>query len=260
MLSHAPPVWDLPISAAPKLHFSGVGRHGALEPANAYHYPRHWCLHAYQYHGVLAIDGTPYEVHPGTVSLVPPGARFEHRWPGPDCVHYFAIFGLPAREAGSVPIPALIRLGAGFESFRASLEPVVYGAATRPLRAAARLWDLLWTLGEFPENTAENAGPHPALMHAHRWMQDHPAELLRLPQLAAHCGVSSNHLIRLFRKEHGMGPAEWHRLQRLRRAEQLLRHSNLSVKAVAAETGFTDLQQFNKLVRKHCGAPPRNLR
>jgi transcriptional regulator GlxA family with amidase domain len=29
---------------------------------------------------------------------------------------------------------------------------------------------------------------------------------------------------------------------------------------VAIETGFTDLQQFNKLVRKHCGSPPRNLR
>jgi AraC-like DNA-binding protein len=153
-----------------------------------------------------------------------------------------------------------LRLGACFEAFKNSMEPFVYGVTTRPLRAAARLWDLLWTLAEFPENTPENAGPHPALMRAHRWMQDHPAELLRLPQLAAHCGVSSNHLIRLFRKEHGIGPAEWHRLQRLRRAEQLLRHSNLSVKGVAAETGFTDLQQFNKLVRKHCGAPPRNLR
>ena len=91
-------------------------------------------------------------------------------------------------------------------------------------------------------------------------MQDHPTELLRLPKLAASCGVSTNHLIRLFRKEHGMGPAKWHRLQRMLRAEQLLQYSNLSVKAVAAETGFTDLQQFNKLVRKHCGSPPRNLR
>jgi transcriptional regulator GlxA family with amidase domain len=57
-----------------------------------------------------------------------------------------------------------------------------------------------------------------------------------------------------------MGPAEWHRLNRIRRAEQLLRHSSLTVKAVAIETGFTDLQQFNKLVRKHCGSAPRNLR
>jgi AraC family transcriptional regulator len=260
MPPHTLPIWDLPISAAPKLEFCGVGRHGELDPAHAYHYPRHWCLHAYQYRGILAIDGTPYEVHPGTVSLVQPGARFEHRWPGPDCVHYFAIFGLSRRGATSAPIPALLRLGAHFEAFKNSMEPVVYGAATRPLRAAARLWDLLWTLAEFPGNACENAGPHPALMRAHRWMQDHTAELLRLPQLAAHCCVSGNHLIRLFHKEHGMGPAEWHRLQRLRRAEQLLRHSNLSVKAVAAETGFTDLQQFNKLVRKHCGAPPRNLR
>jgi transcriptional regulator GlxA family with amidase domain len=123
---------------------------------------------------------------------------------------------------------------------------------------------MLWTLVEFSESTLKaprkDAGPHPLLLRAYRWMQDHQAELLRLPQLAAHCGTSSNHLIRIFRKEHGMGPAEWHRIQRLRRAEQLLRHSNLSVKEVAIETGFIDLQQFNKLVRKHCGAPPRNLR
>ena len=150
MPSHTPPVWDLPISAAPKLHFSGVGRHGGLESAHAYHYPRHWCLHAYQYHGILAIDDTPYEVHPGTVSLVPPGARFEHRWPGPDCVHFFAIFGLSRSGAAAVPVPALLRLGARFEAFKDSMEPVVYGATTRPLRAATRLWDLLWTLAEFP--------------------------------------------------------------------------------------------------------------
>ncbi|MFM8831583.1 MAG: helix-turn-helix domain-containing protein [Spartobacteria bacterium] len=255
-----PPLWNLPLSSCPKLEFCGVGRHGGLEQSHAYHYPRHWCLHAYQYHGIIAIEGIPYEVHPGTVSLVQPGARFEHRWPGSDCVHYFAIFGLSSRGATSVAVSALLRLGAGFEVFKSSLEPVVYGAATRPLRAAARLWDLLWTMAEFFENTTEIVTLHPVLVRAHRWMQDHSAELIHLPQLAAHCGVSANHLIRLFHKEHGMGPAEWHRLNRIRRAEQLLRHSSLSVKAVAIETGFTDLQQFNKLVRKHCGNSPRNLR
>ena len=260
MTAPKPPVWNLSISSCPKLQFCGVGRHGGLEPSHAYHYPRHWCLHAYQYHGILVIDGTPYEVHPGTVSLVQPGVRFEHRWPAPDCVHYFAIFGLSSRGATSTTVPALLRLGVGFDDFKSSLEPVVYGATTRPLRAAARLWDLLWTLAEFSENTSEVVSPHPALVRAHRWMQDHPAELINLHQLAAHCGVSANHLIRLFKKEHGMGPAEWHRLNRIHRAEQLLRHSSLSVKAVAIETGFTDLQQFNKLVRKHCGSPPRNLR
>lgn len=256
------PVWTVPISTPPKLHYSGVGRHDGIESVHAYHYPQHWCLHAYQYSGILTIDGAPYEVHPGTVSLVQPGARFEHRRPGPNCVHFFAIFGLSRGGGGgtSVSIPALLRLGGRFEAFKDSLEPVVYGATTRPLRATARLWDVLWSLTEFPESASENTGMHPAFMRAHQWMQDHPAELLRVPQLATHCAVSPNHLIRLFRKEHGMGPAEWHRLQRLRRAEQLLRHSNLSVKAVAAETGFIDLQQFNKLVRKSCGTAPRNLR
>ena len=254
------PIWNLSLSSCPKLQFCGVGRHGGLESTHTYHYPLHWCLHAYQYHGILAIDGTPYEVHPGTVSLVHPGARFEHRWPGPDCVHLHAIFGLSTRGGTPVPIPALLRLGDRFEAFKDSMEPLVYGASTRPLRAAVRLWDLLWMLAEFPENNSEIVTLHPVLMRAHRWMQDHPAELIHLPQLAAHCGVSGNHLIRLFHKEHGMGPAEWHRLNRIRRAEQLLRHSSLSVKAVAIETGFTDLQQFNKLVRKHCGSPPRKMR
>jgi len=260
MQSLSPPVWTVPISAAPKLEFSGVGRHGELEPAHAYHYPHHWCLHAYQYRGILTIDGTPYELHPGTVSLVPPGARFEHRWPGPDCVHYFAIFGLSRAGGTSVSISALLHLGESFEAFNDSLEPVIYGATTRPLRAAVRLWDLLWSLAGLPEGASSNPDPHSAVLRAHRWMQDHPAEVLRLPQLAAHCGVSGNHLIRLFRKAHGIGPTAWHRRQRLRRAEQLLRHSSLSVKAVAAETGFSDLQQFNKLVRKSCGTAPRNLR
>jgi len=34
----------------------------------------------------------------------------------------------------------------------------------------------------------------------------------------------------------------------------------MGVKAAAIECGFTDLQQFNKLVRRHRGVSPRQVR
>jgi transcriptional regulator GlxA family with amidase domain len=46
----------------------------------------------------------------------------------------------------------------------------------------------------------------------------------------------------------------------MERAEYFLRKTALPVKGIAAECGVTDLQHFNKLVRRFFGKSPRAIR
>jgi transcriptional regulator GlxA family with amidase domain len=48
--------------------------------------------------------------------------------------------------------------------------------------------------------------------------------------------------------------------RRATRAQHLLLTTNLPVKVIAAEVGVPDLQEFNKLIRRHCGHSPRAVR
>ena len=50
------------------------------------------------------------------------------------------------------------------------------------------------------------------------------------------------------------------RLRRMARARHLLVSSTLSIPAVAASVGITDLQAFNKACRRELGGSPRAVR
>ena len=48
--------------------------------------------------------------------------------------------------------------------------------------------------------------------------------------------------------------------ERFKRADTLLRESNLPIKAIAEQLGLSDLQHFNKFIRSRTGLPPRAFR
>lgn len=81
-----------------------------------------------------------------------------------------------------------------------------------------------------------------------------------LVQLARVAGVSRGHLVRVFRDEFGVGPAEAMRLLRLDRAAFLLARSNLDVQEVAAQTGFADPFHFSRRFSATYGHSPRAFR
>jgi transcriptional regulator GlxA family with amidase domain len=78
--------------------------------------------------------------------------------------------------------------------------------------------------------------------------------------LARELDVSHNHLTRSFRAATGLAPVEFIRERRVNRAEELLRHTTLPIKAIAAQVGLGDFHSFNKVMRRAKGASPRRLR
>lgn len=81
------------------------------------------------------------------------------------------------------------------------------------------------------------------------------------PDLVAdHVGLSSRQFSRLFQDNLGMTPKRFIIETRLRHARWLVENSNLSMTAIAYQTGFSDCAHFATSFKAKYGAPPTRLR
>lgn len=251
---------ELVLARPPVITAIGVGIHqnGGTEPYCA---AGRWRLHVYATPTTILAEGRAWQVAPGWTALWPPETQIEARFTGRSvhtCVH-FQIEPPPGDAAGRASIPPVQDLGARAPRIDAALHDAVQWFDRTPHRAEARLWDLLWDLTD--EHEAPSASTaHPALARARAYIQNRLAHALDVDAIAAHAGVSANQLLRLFRAELGTSTVGYIRSSRVRRAEHLLRSSELPISEIAAEVGIPDLHFFNKTMRAVTGLAPRALR
>jgi len=86
------------------------------------------------------------------------------------------------------------------------------------------------------------------------------AEDIRLPDLAAYCGMSDSVFSRFFKKNTGHGFVRYINRMRINRACMLLTESDKPVTAICFETGFNNLSNFNRQFRAVCGLTPSEYR
>jgi AraC family transcriptional regulator len=186
---------------------------------------------------------------------------------GDDCV----VLGLSAEAMGDL-LRALGRSGADKVFPRASLPPMP--------RVAALLRTLLvdGDEGFALEETAlavvrtvqralnQHEAPLPATQQseralaAARHIESQAAEPLSLDAVAAVAGVSSFHLMHIFRRSIGVTPHQYLIRMRLLRAIELLRDSALPVTTIAYEAGWADLSNFIRTFQREIGCSPRDFR
>jgi AraC-like DNA-binding protein len=83
---------------------------------------------------------------------------------------------------------------------------------------------------------------------------------LGLEQVAAAAGASVAHVQRSFRAAYGLTVIEFVQLLRVRRAQALLRETDMPVEAVAAAVGFASASYFTRLFTRLTGAGPARFR
>ncbi len=88
----------------------------------------------------------------------------------------------------------------------------------------------------------------------------HDGQPLRLPELAAHLGVTDRHLRRIFQATHGVAPQGYLSTQRLLLAKQLLTDTPMPVAQVALASGFESLRRFNAAFAERYRFNPTRLR
>ncbi len=79
---------------------------------------------------------------------------------------------------------------------------------------------------------------------------------LDVPEIASFYSMSRTHFSHYFRRITGISPGSYMREVRIQYAADLLRQSSLSVKSVASQLGFPDVQTFSKLFRKRFHSTP----
>ncbi len=253
-------VWHgLSLAEPPRIILAGNPRHGLRQRSARYLLAQEWSLHLYHYHGWLEVGARRYRIEPLAVSLIPPGTEFTHLWESVDSWHVFHLIRL-----GRTGCPVRLRefsppLADGEVRYAALKESA--GWVTRePERASARVWDFLWSQAERIVEPVGTAGQHPAVSEALRALERAQPDEPDLRCLAKRCGVSVNHLIRLFRAATGRTPIAFWQERRLNRAARLLSETRWSVKAVSYEVGFSDPTHFCRRFRAHFGVTPQTYR
>ena len=89
----------------------------------------------------------------------------------------------------------------------------------------------------------------PAIGSLMAWVAQNLDRDLSLPKLARHAGMSTRTMSRRFLERVGTTPAQWVCAARVRRAQQLLETTSLSVEEVAAQSGFRSAS----VLREHFG-------
>jgi AraC-like DNA-binding protein len=87
------------------------------------------------------------------------------------------------------------------------------------------------------------------------YLENHYTENVSLEDIARVSGLSSYHLIRVFRSETGLPPHAYLEQVRINRARRLLRNG-ASIADVAFLTGFTDQSHFSRHFKKMTGVTP----
>ena len=200
-------------------------------------------------------------IEPGCAGLIPPGVTLVYRYRGraPHVYAHFSV-GQVTEEDSRILIPVIQPLGDRFEPMARSLEEAVGWFATQPRRAAARLRDLLWQLGSTGDSAEAGHAERREIRQTLQLIERRLAEPLRVPAIAREIGLSHNHLLRLFREATGQTIAGYIRKRRAERARHLLQRTTMPINAIAASVGITDLQAFNKTIRREFGRAPRALR
>jgi transcriptional regulator GlxA family with amidase domain len=88
----------------------------------------------------------------------------------------------------------------------------------------------------------------------------HLSEDLSLAAIAREVNISLYHFVRLFKASTGLTPHQYLMQQRIARAMQLLRHTDLPIAQVAIDCGFANQSHFARYFRRFIGVSPRQFR
>jgi AraC-like DNA-binding protein len=108
--------------------------------------------------------------------------------------------------------------------------------------------------------TPAGAGLFVHLRRARDHIDRNYAAALDLDELASVAGVSKYHFARCFEVAYGETPIRYLTRRRIERAQDLLRHANLTVTEICMAVGFASLGSFSARFRELVGESPSAYR
>jgi LacI family transcriptional regulator len=100
----------------------------------------------------------------------------------------------------------------------------------------------------------------PDVAAALRFIREHAAEKIGVKEIAGPAGLSRRTLERRFKELVGRSPHDEIMRERIRRAQQLLRDTDLPLRTIAHRTGFTHPEYMSVVFRRRTGQQPSQFR
>ncbi|MBC8100792.1 MAG: helix-turn-helix transcriptional regulator [Armatimonadetes bacterium] len=110
------------------------------------------------------------------------------------------------------------------------------------------------------EQSAVRANPHKQVRLARLLLDQNYDAPMTIADLSRAVALSPYYLIRAFKHVYQQTPHQYLVGQRIARAKELLRNSDLSITEICAAVGFESLGSFSTLFRKIAGVSPRAYR
>lgn len=98
------------------------------------------------------------------------------------------------------------------------------------------------------------------LKSALRYVAEHYAEPISVPEIAAYCYYSPSYFMKAFKRATGMPFVQYLKHYRLEKAAALLRETNRTILEIAMETGFDNLSYFTRSFKEKYGISPGKFR
>ncbi|WP_235020246.1 AraC family transcriptional regulator [Ruania rhizosphaerae] len=126
------------------------------------------------------------------------------------------------------------------------------------MAAAGAAWYVFAQLGaDRLAGPRDEAGP---VQRAREYLLEHLEEPVRVPDVAAHVGLSTSHLAALFRQATGGGVLDYLTRTRMARARVMLVTTSRTVAEIARSVGYADEFYFSRQFRAVSGVSPSSFR
>lgn len=129
-----------------------------------------------------------------------------------------------------------------------------YISSARAYEFIMECFRLTKNLGSFNQELPE------PILQVITFLQQRYGEYISIDQMATIAGLSSSYFIKQFRKHTNTTPSQYLTQIRIKKASEMLRHTDLSVKDIATRTGYENANYFNKVFRKITGFSPSEFR
>jgi AraC-like DNA-binding protein/mannose-6-phosphate isomerase-like protein (cupin superfamily) len=120
------------------------------------------------------------------------------------------------------------------------------------------LLTLLRQMGSFPEQSEPQLSP--VVRRAKEYIAAHLTENPSLGEIAAATYITPHHLSFLFKKQMGIGIADYMNQQKILRTAELLADSRMSILDIALQSGFTSKSNFYRVFKEYYGITPQQMR
>lgn len=203
---------------------------------------------------IIKTAHTELTLKPGEIFYIPKGLKYQSRWFGGEenKIEFYSFgFTIAPTENSFLlqKISCTPTAKALFEELHAQIPFTEKGIGI-----------LYRFFGEVAERMERTKKPYrnPTVEKAIHYISQEPC--MKISQVAVNCNMSESAIYSLFKKHIGKTPNEF-RLQILcEQAVNLLSTTNKSVQEISDTVGFSSTSYFRKILRKHTGKTPLQIR